>query len=83
VGAGADPEIAIRIGHSELLKKNIRHGGVVVLAGVSEALANFRVSTQGAQNGRGFHEVRACADNVEYVHGLRQARIVFGIEIRG
>jgi len=54
-----------------------------VLAGVSEALANFRVSTQGAQNGRGFHEVRACADNVEYVHGLRQARIVFGIEIRG
>jgi hypothetical protein len=75
VSAGAHSEIAVRIGHSELLKKNIRHGGVVVLAGVNEGLTHFGVRTQGAQNGRGFHEVWARADNVEDVHGLGQTRL--------
>ena len=57
MGAGTDSEIAIRFGHFELLKKDIGHGGVVVLSGVNESLAYIGAVAQGAENRRGFHEV--------------------------
>jgi hypothetical protein len=82
VGAGADSEITVRLGQSELLKKNIRHRGVIMLAGVNEGLENSGEG-QGTQNGRSLHEVGASAYDVEDSHELGQRRIVFGIEVRG
>ena len=78
MGAGTDSEIAIRFGHFELLKKDIGHGGVVVLSGVNESLAYIGAVAQGAENRRGFHEVGARTDNVEDVHGLGQRELYLG-----
>ena len=70
--AGTDSEIAIRLGHAELLEKYVGHRGVIVLSRVDQRLPHWSVSAERAQNGRGFHEVGTCPDDVEDVHGRVQ-----------
>ena len=74
--AGTDFEIAIGLGHFQLLEEHIGHGTVVVLSGVHQGLANPGMRAQRAQDGSGFHEIRSGTDYVENVHWVfRQTRL--------
>src|SRR6185295_6192403 len=51
----------------EWAEEDVRHTGVVVLAGMHERLADRMASERGDDAGH-LHEIRTCADDVENVH---------------
>ena len=66
VAARADIEIHIRRGDRQLLEKDSRHAGIVVLTGMHQHLT---VSlAQHPTDGRRFDELRPGADDGEYFH---------------
>ena len=66
----AHRQVHIRSRNAELLKEDVRHIGIVVLAGVDERLNDVFARFERVHHGRHFHEIRAGADNVKYVHGF-------------
>ena len=78
--AGADAQVAIGLRHFQLLKKYVGHGGIVVLTGVDQSLADAGVRGQSAQHGGGFHEIGTGTNHVEDVHAVSVQRgIISGV----
>ena len=70
MGAGADPEVEVGLGDAQLVEEDLRHVGVVVLAGVEDGLLDLRrekVAHRTADGG-GFDDLGACPDDGEYLH---------------
>jgi hypothetical protein len=75
VRAGADAQIRIRLGEPELLEEHVRHGAVVVLAGMYEnLLKGAAVTIHRVHERRGLHEVGTCAYDVQNFHVFREVR---------
>ena len=71
--ARADAEVDVRLGQAQLLEEDLRHGPVVVLAGVDDLLLCPGGIERGDDRG-GLDEVRSCADDVdESGHGRKHA----------
>ena len=66
MGARADAEIHVGLRQSELAEEDLGHPLVVVLPGVHQRL--IERALEGAHHRRRFHEVRACADDVQDSH---------------
>ncbi len=63
-----DLQVNVRSRHRELLKEDIGHVEVVMLAGVNQRLPHMIVLTEGLNDRRGFHEVRPRSDYMDNVH---------------
>jgi hypothetical protein len=81
--AGANAKVAIGLRHFQLLKKYIGHGGIVVLAGVDQSLADAGVRGQSAQHGGGFHEIGTGTNDVEDVHAVSVQRELYRVLFNG
>ena len=68
MATGAHRQIDVGLGDFQFLEKNIRHVGVVVLAGVDDGLTAAFQSAQGSDYRGRLHEVRPRANYVKYVH---------------
>lgn len=55
-------------GQPKLLKEDIRHVLVVMLTGVHQRLLDAHTTRKGGYDGRCFHEVGSCADDVKGFH---------------
>jgi hypothetical protein len=64
----ASRQVHIRRRDAELLKKHVRHIGVVVLACVDQRLDDVLELFKRVHHGRHFHEIRTSAHEVKYVH---------------
>ncbi len=68
----ANRQVHVRSGNAELLKEDVRHIGVVVLASMDERLNDVLARFKRVHHRRHFHEIWASADDVQYVHGFSQ-----------
>jgi endonuclease V-like protein UPF0215 family len=61
------PEVIMRLGNAQLVEKNLRHVGVIVLAGMEYSFFNLigKDVLNGTTNGRGFNYLRAGPDDGE------------------
>src|SRR6266852_3711744 len=66
--APAGRALAVTRGDLQLLKKYIRHVGIVMLAGMNEGLLYLGVMLERAQHGREFHKIRPGTHYVKNVH---------------
>jgi hypothetical protein len=64
----ANLEIYIRMRHAQLFEKHFGHVPVVMLTGVNNELSESGPPLKSGYGRRRFHEVRACAENVDDLH---------------
>ena len=64
----SDLQVNVGSRHRELLKEDIGHVEVVMLAGVNQRLPHMIVLTDGLNDRRGFHKVRPRSDYMDNVH---------------
>ncbi len=66
MAAGADTEKQVGLAHSQIVEKDIRHIGIVVLAGMQQQMANRWKRHERLAHWGGLHEVRARPDYRDY-----------------
>ncbi len=65
MGAGADFQINIGLGHPQVIKEGLAHFLVVVLPSMNEKVLNLLWISVHRLDDRGhFHKIRACADDI-------------------
>ena len=68
VRSGTDRQTDVRLGHLELIEKDLRHLGVIMLAGVDEGLPDIGSGAQCFQHRCRFHKIGARTHHVDNIH---------------